>query len=320
MGTLFAVAEAHYQLRKDNKVHSFIRPIKTYEQISKYMGDEIGVLFINSNFKSRSMNKSYLQSVFMLADDILIDDENEELHINGYLLASLARSHKGSFGSFAQTTKVYLKDAKLSGLSPEFVARELFERGVLSSISSMLLKMITNNEYEALPVKQQTKLIKALDMSPREVEQTISIYSANRRRAVEDISTLFSSDKETRKKEIIEILHRIGNGSAVSKDNDYDCLVTAANKMCPFSDRSGCATCIYNIGTKSTIYLLASEYKRKLDLFNKAESEFLKNKYRIIIQETILPAMNELFICAEEMYGPQIITIFERIVEETVNG
>ncbi len=35
------------------------------------MGKEIGDLFLERNFSSRSANKSYLQTVAMLADDVL---------------------------------------------------------------------------------------------------------------------------------------------------------------------------------------------------------------------------------------------------------
>ena len=60
---------------------------------TSYMGEEIGNLFLERNFSSRSANKSYLQSVAMLADDVL--EEKSELNIKGYFLAALARSHKG---------------------------------------------------------------------------------------------------------------------------------------------------------------------------------------------------------------------------------
>ena len=115
-------------------------------------------------------------------------------------------------------------------------------------------------------------------------------------------------------------MHRIGNGNAVSKDNDVDCIFTAFNKICPFNDKNGaCAACEYNCGNKSTIYYLAEEFNRLLSLYRKTDKESLKNKYKYIMQETILPTMNELIMCSEEMYGSQMSTLFERIIEETIN-
>ena len=120
MGTLFAIAESHRQINNIPDDESLIRVITDYDRITRYMGDEIGALFLESNFRTRAANKSYLQSVFMLTDDILENDE--EFNTKGYILAALARSHKGTYGEFATTTAIYLKDAKLSGLTPEFVA------------------------------------------------------------------------------------------------------------------------------------------------------------------------------------------------------
>lgn len=52
-------------------------------------------------------------------------NDNEPLLTKGYMLAALARSHKGSYGSYAEMTATYLRDAKFSGLTPEFVMSEL---------------------------------------------------------------------------------------------------------------------------------------------------------------------------------------------------
>ncbi len=319
MGTLFALCEAHYQINH-TKRPSFIRIVKSYEQISEYMGEDIGGLFINSNFKSRSMNKSYLQSIYALSDDILFDELNNEFRINGYILAALARSHKGSYGSFAQTTVKYIKDAKFSGFSPQFVARELFERGVLSSISSMLLKMLMDDKYNQLPVKKQTLLIKELNLSPREIEKIIDLYNSSRNKAINNIQSLLSLDPIKRREEIINALHRIGNGNAVSKDNDVDCILTAFNKICPFKDRKGgCSSCEYSCGNKSTVYYLAQEFNRLYSLCKNTENQILIDKYKYTINNVLLPTMNELFTCAEELYGHEIVTIFERIIKDTID-
>ncbi len=125
-GKLFAVAEAFHQISGLPEDKPLIRTIATYEQISRYMGEEIGELFLESNFRSRSANKAFMQMIYVLTDDILENDD--QFSVKGYMLAALARSHKGSYGEFAKTTSVYLRDAKMSGFSPEFVARELFER------------------------------------------------------------------------------------------------------------------------------------------------------------------------------------------------
>ena len=170
---MFAIAEAHFQLSGEGSEKPLIRMINRYEQINRYMGEEIGNLFLESDFRSKAANKSYMQMIYILTDDIL--GVNDEFRVKGYMLAALARSHKGSYGDFAKTTSIYLKDAKMSGYTPEFVAKELFERGVLSVIPSMLLKMVAGEEYQKLSVESQTEMIKELNMSPMEIENTVAV-------------------------------------------------------------------------------------------------------------------------------------------------
>lgn len=315
MGTLFAVAEAHRQISNIPDDEPLIRIISDYDRITRYMGDEIGALFLESNFRTRAANKSYLQSIYMLTDDILENDD--EFNVKGYILAALARSHKGSYGEFATTTAVYLKDAKMSGLTPEFVARELFERGVLSFIPSMLLKMITDGEYTKLPVQKQTELIQQLDLSPKEIENIVATSEKAKKQSTALVRELISETDNSRET-ILNILHRIGNGNAVSKQNECLCLMSAMKRFCPYSDRTSCIGCKYEISTKSTIFLMVSEYNRLFELYQKSTDERMKNKYKALIKETVLPTMEELLQCVQEQYGDEALKSLEKIVKENV--
>ena len=317
IGTLLAIAEAHRLLDGVPDEEPLIRCISDYSRITRYMGDDIGALFLESNFRTRSANKSYLQSIYMLTDDILENDD--EFNVKGYILAALARSHKGSYGEFASTTSVYLKDAKLSGFTPEFVARELFERGVLSFIPSMLLKMITKGEYNKLPVHKQTELIQELDFSPKEVEDVVAVSNKARKQSAQLVSHILSDD-ENKTDNILRILHRIGNGNAVSKQDECLCLMSAMKRLCPYAERSSCIGCEYEISTKSTIFLMISEYNRLLNLYQAATDEKIKNKYRALIKETVLPTMDEMLQCIKEQYGEEALHSLEKIIKENTNG
>lgn len=317
IGTLLAIAEAHRLIAGIPDDEPLIRCISDYSRITRYMGDEIGALFLESNFRTRSANKSYLQSIYMLTDDILENDD--DFNVKGYILAALARSHKGSYGEFAATTSVYLKDAKLSGFTPEFVARELFERGVLSLISSMLLRMITCGEYNKLPVQKQTELIQELNFSPKEVEDVVAVSNKARKQSAQ-IVTQILSDEGNKTENILHILHRIGNGNAVSKQNECLCLMSAMKKFCPYAERSSCVGCEYEISTKSTIFLMISEYNRLLSLYQSATDEKIRNKYRALIKETVLPAMDEMLQCVKEQYGEEALHSLEKIIKENSNG
>lgn len=313
IGTLLSICEAHSCLAETFE-KPLIRKISDYDRISRYMGEEIGSLFLESNFRSRSANKSYLQSLYMLADDM--SSENEGVRIKGYLLASIARSHKGSYGKFAGVTAEYLKDAKMNGLSVEFVAKELFERGVLSFVPSMLLKIITEGSYNDLSFSQQTQMIQKLNLSPKEIEQTVEIVSKSKRQSEEIVEELLLSGKN--KDDILKILHKIGTGEAFSKQSESLCLLTAINRVCSFDNRTQCVGCKYEIKTKSTMLLLVSEYKRVYSLYQESSEEMEKEKYRQILMTIILPCLDEVLLCLKDQYGSSVFHSYEKLIKEYI--
>ena len=314
LGTLFALAEAHRLLAGVKDDAPLIRCIKTYDDIKRNMGEEIGSLFLYDNFRTLSANKSYLQSIFSMADDIL--GYEDDFKIRGYMIAALARSHKSSYGDFAKTTFTYLKDAKLNGMTPEFVARELFERGVLSCIPSMLLKTLYGHEYNNLSIANQTKLIQKLNLSPREVETAIAVSHRNLKRSTELVNELYTTmDKQT----ILNALHRIGYGGAVSKQDGCYCLLTAFGELCPFDEIQNCICCDYELSTKATLFQILNEYKRQMSIFYSTNSILEKKKSEDITKTVILPALDQMLNVISEVYGSETLQIFETIIKESLN-
>jgi hypothetical protein len=311
IGTLFAIAEAHRVLARMSDESPLIRVVKDHKRIHRYMGKEIGDFFLESDFSSRAANKSYLQTINMLTDDILENDD--EFNVKGYILAALARSHKGNYGEFARTTAVYLKDAKLSKFTPEFVARELFERGVLSFIASMMLKIITQGEYDKLPVNKQTKLLKQLQLSPGEVEGIITLSEKSKERAIRTVSSIMKQG--IRREELLNCLHKIGNGNAVSKMDECLCLATAMKKTCPYPYKTNCISCEYEISTSSTLFWMISEFNRLNNLQMNSKDKKLKDKYIAIIKSTVLPSMDEMLQCVKEEYGEEAYETLVKMVE-----
>ena len=316
IGTLLAICEAHFQLQIPyNAENPLIRQIKTYEKITSYMGEEIGNLFLERNFSSRSANKSYLQSVAMLADDVL--EEKSELNIKGYFLAALARSHKGDFNEFAQTTTTYLKDAQLGQLKPEMVAKELFERGVLSMIPSMLLTIVTRGKYKELSPSQQTKMIKSLDLTPVEIEKTLELSVRADLRSQQALKTLVENNIEP--EQLLTICHRIGNGEAFSKQGESMCLLSALGKLCPYDDRQHCVGCQYELQTKSTLLLLIGEFNRLNKQYQKLKNELERGKVRAILEQQIKPCLTEMLEALSEQYGEAVLSDYEDIIKELVS-
>lgn len=316
IGTLLAICEAHFQLQIPyNAENPLIRQIKTYEKITSYMGEGIGNLFLERNFSSRSANKSYLQSVAMLADDVL--EEKSELNIKGYFLAALARSHKGDFNEFAQTTTTYLKDAQLGQLKPEMVAKELFERGVLSMIPSMLLTIVTRGKYKKLSPSQQTQMIKSLDLTPVEIEKTLELSIRADLRSQQALKTLVENNVEP--EQLLTICHRIGNGEAFSKQGESMCLLSALGKLCPYDDRQHCVGCQYELQTKSTLLLLIGEFNRLNKQYQKLKNELERGKVRAILEQQIKPCLTEMLEALSEQYGEAVLSDYEDIIKELVS-
>ena len=316
IGTLLAICEAHFQLQIPyNAENPLIRQIKTYEKITSYMGEEIGNLFLERNFSSRSANKSYLQSVAMLADDVL--EEKSELNIKGYFLAALARSHKGDFNEFVQTTTTYLKDAQLGQLKPEMVAKELFERGVLSMIPSMLLTIVTRGKYKKLSPSQQTQMIKSLDLTPIEIEKTLELSIRADSRSQQALKTLVENNVDP--EQLLTICHRIGNGEAFSKQGESMCLLSALGKLCPYDDRQHCVGCQYELQTKSTLLLLIGEFNRLNKQYQKLKNELERGKVRAILEKQIKPCLTEMLQALSEQYGEAVLSDYEDIIKELVS-
>ena len=316
IGTLLAICEAHFQLQIPyNAENPLIRQIKTYEKITSYMGEEIGNLFLERNFSSRSANKSYLQSVAMLADDVL--EEKSELNIKGYFLAALARSHKGDFNEFAQTTTTYLKDAQLGQLKPEMVAKELFERGVLSMIPSMLLTIVTRGKYKKLSPSQQTQMIKSLDLTPIEIEKTLELSIRADSRSQQALKTLVENNVDP--EQLLTICHRIGNGEAFSKQGESMCLLSALGKLCSYDDRQHCVGCQYELLTKSTLLLLIGEFNRLNKQYQKLKNELERGKVRAILEKQIKPCLTEMLQALSEQYGEAVLSDYEDIIKELVS-
>lgn len=293
IGKLLAILEAHHQINGTTEEY-FIKPVKAYEDIKSAMGDEIGELFIDANFRSRSSNKSFMQLIEDLTEPIL---GREEFHIKGYMLAALARSHKGNYGDYAKTTVRYLKDFKFNGLTPEFVAKEMLERGVLSFVPMMLLEMVAGEDFKKLSVKNQTKAITSVDMSLLEIEQSAALAQDARNNS----SKLAKEIYETKSRdEIINILHRIGSGQAVSNKDECMCMLSAMKKDCPYLDKNTCIGCPYEISTKSTVYMLANEYKRLSNEYKSAKDPLTKSKSEALLKNVIIPKMSTIVSCAEE--------------------
>ena len=309
IGKLFALAQAHRNLIGTPDA-PIVRKVSTYQEINRYMGEEIGELFLNNDFRSRSATKSFLQDIYMVADENIPADDSG-YHVKGYYLAAYVRSHKGSYGHIASTTFEYLKDAKFNKLTPEFVAFELLERGVFSFMSSMLLKMAVGEKFDDLSPRNQTSIIKLMDLSPKEIETVVNTVDKGMLFAKDTLYSLITEETD-----ILTVLHRIGSGEAFSKQRECLCLMSALEKLCPYANKRNCVGCKYEISTRSTLFLLIEEYNRIRNLYSSAKDTLEKAKYKKILIDIIAPQMDEMLCAIRENYGEDVFMDYERLIKE----
>ena len=172
-------------------------------------------------------------------------------------------------------------------------------------------------EYSKLSVENQTKIIQELNMSPAEVEKTISVMQKNMKHSTDIVKSLYNEHTE---EEVLNILHNIGNGDAYSKTDSCMCLITAMGKMCPHLGHSNCPSCEYEISTKTTMFLMAREIHRLQELYKKTDNPVEKQRYKAIVKDIVAPSIEEMLTVMDDVYGPEAVETLEKIIMEGRNG
>ena len=309
LGTIMAVALAHHpEIRAGG---GFIKTSDSLSNVRDFFGGHFSNAIGNRRFSSRRCNKSYLQGIEMVGAD-------EPGKPKGYMLAALARSHKSGIGRLAETTGVYLRDARFSGYSPEFIIRQMFERGVFSFIPAALLEIYAGPEYVKLPVSGQTRLIGELGLTAYQIEgvaETVERTMIRSRKAVGDIVKSPAVAKENAG----VILQNIASGSAPGRQDGFLCLMTAAGLSCPFAGRGGCIGCGYEILTKTAMYSLMREYARLMSVMKGAEPPDAR-RYGMILDQAVMPAVAEMLAAAKSLYPGADISGLLDIMEAEFDG
>ncbi|MDD4429449.1 MAG: hypothetical protein PHG64_13815 [Paludibacter sp.] len=264
----------------------------------------------NKNFSSRRCNKSYLQGI----DAVVADSPGKP---KGYMLAALARSHKGGIGSLPETTDIYLKDANFNGYKPEFIVQQMFERGVFSFIPAVLLEIYVGNDYKTLSVRCQTKLICELGLAAHQVEWMVAAVERTLIKSKNTVNSILQNPLNI-KPNVGDILKNIASGNAPGRQGDCLCLMTAAGFPCPYSDRASCIGCGYEIYTKTAMHTLMSEYARLMSL-KKSVRKSDSWRYEKILEQAVLPAISEMLAAVKLLYQEaDTVEIFD-IVERGLN-
>ncbi len=280
------------------------------EDIRRFFGAEFAAAAGNKKFSSRRANKAYLQGIETATDA-------DPGRPKGYMLAALARSHKGGIGTLPEMTDIYLKDAKFSGYSPEFILKEMFERGVFGFIPAMLLEIYGGKTYKRLDVASQTQLIQEIGLDACQLEKISDTVMRSFDRSSEIVQSLVFEQCGDKGK-LGEVLQRIAAGAAPSKQDEFLCLMSAAGYTCPYADRMGCMGCDYEIYTKSSVYLLMKEYVRLMKQLHASDKKE-HDRIQAILEMGILPALTQILSSIQMMWPDTKMEPLFQTIERGLN-
>ena len=282
MGIILGIAASHHpEIRPGN---AFLHADRSISRTRSFFGKEFMDSLGGKGFASSRANKSYLQGLEMMAD-------SSEGNVKGYMIAALARSHKGGLATLPDVTDIYLKDAAFSGYKPEFIAREMFERGIFGFIPHLLLEVYAGKDYKALPIQQQTQMIMKVGIRASGIENIVRICEASLVQAQKTVANVIAS-----KVNVADLIQEIASGRAVGKQEGCLCVMTGGGFPCAFPDRAACIGCRYEIHTKAILHQLSSEYARMCGLAKEPDGW----RYEAMLKKVVVPILWEYFLTANE--------------------
>ena len=193
------------------------------------------------------------------------------------------------------------------------MAFELLERGVFSCLATMLLQMAFGDRYTRLDPREKTRVITTMDLSPKEIENLVTVIDKGRNIAKQTVNNLITSDID-----VIKVLHRIGSGEAFSKQHECLCLLSALERVCPFDNKRNCVGCSYEISTRSTFFLMIEEYNRMKVLRETVKDELEKKKYEQLVNTLLLPKLSEMLSVIKDQYGEKTYRDYESLIKENI--
>ena len=287
-GIILALAASY---REENG--RLVSPYCDSRVLKRFFGAEFLEAAGGKSFLNRRANKAFLQGV----EENAVNSPGKPA---GYMLAALARSHKGGVDSLPNITDIYLQDANFTGYKPEFILREMFERGIFGFIPALLLELYAGERYRKLPVSSQTELIRCVGLPPQEIEKITSAVGHTLRKAErlvrETVSTLGDS-----KESLSSLLQKIALGSIPAKQTELLCLRMAAGMTCACVDRSGCIGCGYEIYTKAALQILMRDYV-SLSRRRACADGWEKERFRKLMEDGILPSVTEIMTSVPMLY------------------
>ena len=282
LGIILAIAAAHYY--KNPNESSFIKckQIADRVSLSMFYGSDYLQACQNRNYSGHRANKALMQAVEFQGRD--------GKHYNAeyaYVFSAMIRSHAFGLGQMSETTDIYLRDAAFSGITPEFIAFQMFQRGICSFIVDVMMNDCFGEEYKFLPVPIKTSFLQEVGMPLMHLDNTSLLVE----RAMSEAAAVVE-EVARGKEQMVDILNTIALGHGRGKDVSSICLCKAADQGCKCPARLNCLGCKYEIKSKAVLaqYIMhANQLKTK-----KCESAVEEHQREWLLSNVIDPAIKEI--------------------------
>ena len=286
-GVILAIAAAHYY---SSGRDTFVVPVNDGIYIKQFFGDEIYAACGRRAFSTRKANKSLLQGIE--------HQLREEQHMDGgiaYKIAAMFRSHKYHYGTLAETTSIYLRDASFMGDTPEYIIGQMFERGVCSFHIDGLMKRCYGDQYNTLSIRGKTEALKTVNLTNLQVANVRELVEKGMERSEQVLTNIFQGNT----KSMMNALIAIANGSAVGKDPHVLCLCSAIGRSCACPDRGSCVGCGYEILTKTFgLHLISLVQELRTVHPGDTAADMARNAY--LLRRVVGKAFAELMVCSDQ--------------------
>lgn len=310
LGMLLGLAEAHCQLSKSNKLKGIISSDCTNVNKQKeFFEKEFINIFKGEAFSNLRANKSY---------ELLTAKNGDQYKLGtGYVLASVARSHK-FLDKKAESTSVYLKYFYKMDDSEALIS-ELFERGVCSFLPYLLAKAINGPENVMnLGLLEQRKLIKdTIPTDNYDTELTLQLFDRvveNSKEKVISIIKEYQYEGKNPKEEIKKLVEKLAHNIAPSKNENMGCISVAQGKGCIYPKREDCIGCGQEIYLKSFMNELGKYFNRVKTAAYGSKTKGSKMKNILIMKNVLIPIGEEIFVTLRQIYKVEDLSIYKELL------
>ena len=308
VGFILACALLHY--RKGSPLMAGPFPVPF---LRSFFGQEALDLTGGRGFGTRRANKAYLQGLAAAAS-------GGEGSMEGYVIAAMARSHKGGLRLLPATTDIYLRDANFTGLSPGYVLFQLFERGVFGWVPVLLLETYRKKDFRSITVRAQTDLIRSLCLTPLQMERLSEACAEAETQARAAVSALFAAPGGPDRK-LREALSRLSAGRAPAKQEGLLCLQAAAGLPCPRRESASCMGCGSSVPTAAFVHSLMGEYVLLCGKARTMDAGPEKDRLTAIATKGVMPVLMQLRATFRALYpdaGPGADALITSIMKRAL--